>query len=296
MTQRIRTTALVMLGALSALLLPGIDLPVGDHSGTALAQSGRDDFVIPNFWDPRRRVTRPLQDAVQSIRFLTTDDFPPFNFIDDSGRLTGFHVDLARAICDELDLPCTIQARPWDNLITTLEAGRADAIIAGVTISAENRQRVEFSDVYLRNPARFVVREANGGADMSPDGLVGRAVGVVSNTAHEAYLAAYFPDVQRRLYDTVDEARAALKDDAIDAYFGDAVQLSFWLLSDNAARCCVFAGGPYLDTHFFGHGFAIAIPRSAPELRDAINSALAAVHNDGRYGELYLRYFPIGLF
>jgi len=295
MAPRFRSTSLALCAALAAILVLAPPMPIGSP-GPAHAQVGRDEFVVPNFWDPRRRVTRPLQGEVSAIRFVTTDDFPPFNFVDDAGRLTGFHVDLAREICDELDLPCTIQARPWDNLIPTLEDGRADAIIAGIAISAENRQRVDFSDVYFRDPARFVVRQADAAADMSPDGLTGRAVGVVSKTAHEAYLAAYFPDVQRRLYDTADEARAALKDGAVDAYFGDAIQLSFWLLSDSAGGCCVFAGGPYLDTHFFGHGFAIAIRPDSPALRDALNSALATLYSNGRYGELYLRYFPIGLF
>lgn len=261
-----------------------------------LAQITGSEGVTPNFWDPRRRVVRPLPGTVESIRFVTTDDFPPFNFVDDNGRLTGFHVDLARAICDELDIPCTIQARPWDNLLTAIETGNADAAIAGIGISAQNRQRLDFSDVYLMTPARFVVALADRNADVSPAGLTEHSVGVVANTAHEAYLAAYYPDIQRQLYDNADAARAALKSGEIYAYFGDAMQLSFWLLSDAADDCCTFAGGPYLDSHFFGNGFAIALKRNAPELRDAINSALDVLHSTGVYGELYLRYFPLGFF
>jgi polar amino acid transport system substrate-binding protein len=284
--------------AVGLLALGLVVAGLGEWPGGAPAfgQSLSADGQIPNFWDPRRRVARPLPGALESIRFITTDDFPPFNFVDDSGRLTGFHVDLARAICDELAIPCTIQARPFDNLITSIEKGTADAAIAGIAISGENRQKLDFSDVYLTTPARFVVTRANRGADVSPEGLVGRSVGVVSNSAHEAFLGAYYPAIQRRLYATPDAARAGLKNGEIYAYFGDAMQLSFWLLSESAETCCNFAGGPYLDSHFFGNGLAIAVRRNAPDLRDAIDSALDALHSSGVYGELYLRYFPLGFF
>src|SRR6185312_10517640 len=96
--------------------------------------------------------------AVPAIRFITTDDFPPFNFLDAQGHLIGFNVDLARAICAELTIPCTIQARPWADLAGALANKNADAIIAGLAVTAEARASLDFSDVYLRSPARFVVR------------------------------------------------------------------------------------------------------------------------------------------
>src|SRR5579872_5800435 len=82
--------------------------------------------TIPNFWDPKRRVERPAAGAVQAIRFVTSDDFPPYNFLDANGHLTGFNVELARAICTELAIRCTIQARPFDDLIHSLQAKTAD--------------------------------------------------------------------------------------------------------------------------------------------------------------------------
>ena len=60
------------------------------------------DPAIPNFWDARERLAKPDISELQRVRFLTTVDFPPFNFLDTSGRLSGFHVDLARAICRKL--------------------------------------------------------------------------------------------------------------------------------------------------------------------------------------------------
>jgi polar amino acid transport system substrate-binding protein len=268
--------------------------------GSAAAQDGPvatvPTVVIPDFWDPRRRIERPPAGAVQAIRFVTTDDFPPFNFLDANGHLTGFNVDLARAICAELAIRCTIQAREWNELSDRLLDKSADAAIAGIAITAQNRDKLDFSDVYLRTPARFVVRRSDAQLQPTPEGLKDKTLGVVQRTAHEAYLAAMFPEVGRKLYPTVDAAREALKKGEVDAHFGDGMALSFWLQSEGAADCCVFAGGPYLESRFFGQGYAIALAKGPTEMKRAINAALQALYEKGVFAELYLRYFPVGFY
>ena len=76
----------------------------------------------------------------------------------------------------------------------------------------------------------------------------------------------------------------------------DGVQSSFWLQSEAAGNCCAFAGGPYLEPHFFGNGMAIAVPTGAEDLRRALNAAMESIHDKGIYAELYLRYFPVSLY
>ena len=283
--------ALVALSSIGATSARAQDSPPPQTTAVTPA------VVIPNFWDPRRRIERPPAGTVQAIRFITTDDFPPFNFLDANGRLTGFNVDLARAICAELEIRCTIQARQWAELPERLADKTADAAIAGLAITAENRERLDFSDVYMRTPARFIVRSADEDLATTPEGLRGKTLAVVSRTAHEAYLAAMFPEVGRRLYATADEARLAVKNGEADAHFGDGLQLSFWLESEAADDCCVFAGGPYLESRFFGQGYAIAMAKGPPtDLKRAINAALQAIYEKGVFAELYLRYFPVGFF
>ncbi len=289
--ERLRRALLLLRLALLALCLW-----VPAHAAFAQA-APPTAVVIPNFWDPRSRIERPPVGAVQAIRFITTDDFPPFNFLDENGRLTGFNVDLARAVCAELAIRCTIQARQWDELPARIADGTADAAIAGIAVTAENRATLDFSDVYMRTPGRFVVRKEDGGLDISLEGLRGKTLGVVANTAHEAYLAAMFPEIARRLYPTADEARAAVRNGEVAAHFGDGLQLSFWLESEAAEGCCVFAGGPFLESRFFGQGYAIAVGKTAsPDLKRAINAALQAIYEKGVFAELYLRYFPVGFF
>jgi polar amino acid transport system substrate-binding protein len=273
------------------LIVAGLTYP---PTSSGAQESG--SVVIPNFWDPKRRVERPPAGAIAAIRFITTDDFPPFSFTTADGHLTGFNVDLARAICDELQIRCTIQAREWDDLLPTLRAQNADAIIAGLAVTAASREELDFTDVYMRSPGRFVVRRDASAIDLSPLGLKGKTIGVVSRTAHEAFLAAFFPEIGRNLYPNAAAAREALKNGEADAHFGDAMQLSFWLQSDSAGGCCAFAGGPYFEARFFGEGLAIAVPRGAADLRRALDSALEAINEKGVFAELYLRYFPVGFF
>jgi polar amino acid transport system substrate-binding protein len=274
-----------------ALVIAGAGAPV------AVAQDTSTPAVtVPNFWDPKRRVERPPTGTVQALRFVTTDDFPPFNFLDADGRLTGFNVDLARAICTELAIGCTIQARPFDNLVRSVLGENADAAIAGIAVTGEMRASLDFSDVYMKSPARFVVRRDAPAIAFTSDGLKGKRLAVVARTAHEAYLAAFFPEVERKLYPDADAARQALRDSEVDAHFGDGMQLSFWLQSELAAGCCAFAGGPYLEARFFGQGFTIAVARDATDIKRAVNAALESIYAKGVYAELYLRYFPVGFF
>ncbi len=92
----------------------------------------------PCFWDPRARPAKLDLANLHNLRFLTEDDYPPFHFTTPDGALTGFDVDLARAICDDLKLSCTIQARRFDTLINSLDADQGDAIIAAI----QNRPKI----------------------------------------------------------------------------------------------------------------------------------------------------------
>ncbi len=101
------------------------------------AAAAEPPAAIPSFWDPRQRLERPDTSSIRAIRFLTDDDYPPFHFLAPDGSLTGFNVDLARLICEELRIACTIQPRRWDTLDAALKSERAgDAVIASLSISA----------------------------------------------------------------------------------------------------------------------------------------------------------------
>lgn len=249
---------------------------------------------VASFWDPRRRPEKPDLRSIVQIRFLTADDFPPFNFAGPDGAPVGFNIDLARAVCEELGLSCTVQARRFDTLADALIANEGDAIIASLAVTPALRRRLAFSEPYFRTPARLVARR-----DMpSPpqEDLAGRRIGVVDGSAHAAFARAFFPRATIVASKTPDEARAALRAGSVDLVFGDGLSLAFWLGGDASQDCCRFVGGPFLESRFFGEGLSVAVRREDTTLRQAIDHALFRLWERGVYADLVRRWFPLSPF
>ena len=255
-----------------------------------------DPMAVPGFWDPRRRPERPDLSRITIIRFLTETDYPPFDFAGSDGTPAGFNVDLARMLCEEMKVPCTVQMRRFDTLIASLNKNEGDAVIASIAKTPDTRKQVDFSDSYYRTPARFVSRRDVEIDDVRPQALEGKKIAVVAGTAHEAYLKTLFTEAELHPYPTADAARFALKKGEVDLLFGDGIALAFWLNGTDSANCCVFRGGPFLESKFFGEGVGIAVKRGNDLLRQAFNWALFRLWEKGRFTDLWLRYFPISPF
>jgi polar amino acid transport system substrate-binding protein len=263
----------------------------------AAEPTGADPGVrVPGFWDPRRRPEKPDLSRISVIRFLTETDYPPFNFAGPDGNPQGFNVDLARLLCEELKVACTIQMRRFETLIAALNGNQGDAAIASIAATLDLRTKVDFTDSYYRTPARFVAKRDSPIDDPLPERLEGKKVAVVAGTAHEAYLKALFTEAEVRAYPSADLARLALRRGDVDLLFGDAISLAFWLNGTDSESCCAFRGGPYIDSRYFGEGIGIAVKRGNDIMRLALNWALFRVWEQGRFTDLWLRYFPISPF
>jgi polar amino acid transport system substrate-binding protein len=270
--------------------------PVASDAAKTAAAAAAAGITVPGFWDPKRRQDKPDLPATTVIRFLTEIDYPPFNFAGPDGNPAGFNVDLARAICEELKVGCTVQMRRFDTLVNALAENRGDAVVASLAKSVALRQRVDFTDPYYRSPARFVAKRDASAQEVLPEKLKGVRVGVVGGTAHEAYLRLLFTGIDLRPFANDEAARAALKAGDVQLLFGDAIQLAFWLNGSNSEGCCVFVGGPFLESRFFGEGVSIAVRRGNDPLRQALNWGLFRLWETGRFTDLWLRYFPVSPF
>jgi len=231
-----------------------------------------------------------------AIRFLTESDFPPFNYFDEDNVLTGFNVDIARAVCLELAAACDIQVRPWTDLLPALQKGEADAVVASHTASPNLLKALDFSEPYYFTPGRFVAKRGFSEVEVTPEGLEGRRIAVARQTAHEAYLRAFFRDSSIRTYETVELARDALVTGTVDLLFDDGIGLAFWLNGTASKACCEFRGGPFMEPKYFGDGVGIAVKRGDAQLKGMIDGALRRLRQSGRYEELLLRYFPLRVF
>ena len=269
--------------------------------GCVVARAGAQgaafsSVFIPSLFDPRNRPVAPDLKQLKPIRFLTADDYPPFEFIGADGNLSGYNIDVARALCDELKLTCTIQPRRWDNLLDALEAKEGDAIIASLRETAATRQHARFSAPYYLTPARFIALTGAKNFDARPEGLREATLGVVAGSAHEAFLRAFFSRATIRTFPDREQLMAALRDKQIELAFGDAISLAIWMNERKAQECCAFQGGSFLEPAFFGEGVGVAVRPDDDSLRLALNWALQRLDERGVMAELYLKYFPIGIY
>lgn len=254
--------------------------------------------ALAHSWDAGERLQKADLTGLVRLRFLTTLDFPPFNYLDGASQLTGFNVDLARALCDVLEISdrCQIQAMPWEELRPSLKNGQGEAIISGVAGSGTARQTMIFSRAYLRMAARFAVNKKTPLAPPQGGGFGASVIGVTAGSAHEKMLRAYFPKATVVNFASAELLHKDLRDGKVAAVFGDAMGLSFWLQGKAAASCCAFSGGAYYSDAFLGSGMRIALKPEDASLMQSLNFALKAIQESGAMDELYLKYFPVGYY
>lgn len=265
-------------------------------AGVALPQTAQHEVFVPRFWDPKRRPEKPNLGRQTTIRFLTEDDYPPFHFRGPGGAPIGFNIDLAREICQELNVACTIQVRRFDNLLAALDEGSGDAIIASLAITPESRARVDFTDRYYRTPARFVAKKESPLSDVTPELIAGKSVAVVAGSAHEAYLRTFFAETAIKSFPEIQAAFDAVKKGEAELIFADGIALAFWLNGSGSENCCAFRGGPFTESRYFGEGVGIAVKKGNETLVRALNHALYRLWERGIFTDLYLRYFPVGFY
>jgi polar amino acid transport system substrate-binding protein len=261
-----------------------------------LASAQTNNQIVPDLWRGDVQRQKPDLKGLEKLRFVTDSDYPPFHYYDEVGALTGFNVDLAKAICEVLEVQCDVASVDWDELLLKLDANEADAAIASMRISEAALETADFTSRYYTTPGRFAARKDNELRDIRPETLSGVKVGVARGTGHEAYLKKFFPEAGVASFDTAEDAQKALKSGAIDLIFGDGIGLTFWLNSVSSEACCEFRGGPYLDAKYFGEGVGIAVKKGNRRMVEILDYGLEQVHASGRYEELFLRYFPMSFF
>jgi polar amino acid transport system substrate-binding protein len=278
--------------------LPRALLALGVIMGSqpAFGQGTASTAKLPRTIDATERLQRGDLSSYTRLRFLTTLDFPPYNYLSPDGRLTGFNVDLTRAICRELGVEnlCQIQALPWEDLERSLANSNGEAIIAGRLADTKARNAFAFSRPYLRIAARLITKKGEK-LDVA-GGLAKVSVGVAAGTAHEQMLRAYFPKAQVIAVGGSEAAAQLLVSGKVGVVFGDASTLSFWLASANSNDCCQFASGPFFSDEFLGTGMRIAMKTEDAALEQSLNFAIKNLQDKGALDEIYLKYFPLGIY
>ena len=223
-----------------------------------------------------------------ALRIGSEGYYPPFNYIDESGVLKGFDIDIALALCQRMEVDCELVAQDWDGIIPALLAGEYDAIVASMSITEERRQVVSFTDKYYSNLVRFVAAKDTA---FDPGDLTGRNVGAQRATVAASWLEENAAGARVRLYDTQENVFLDLAAGRLDAVFADGLVLYEWLQTDAGAEFTLVGDGYRLD-----EGIGIAVRQEDEALRQRLNAALAAILADGTYAEINARYFPFSIY
>ncbi|MBB4285353.1 ABC transporter substrate-binding protein [Roseospira goensis] len=228
--------------------------------------------------------------AADPLRIGTEGAYPPFNMVDENGNLHGFDIDIANALCAEMERECTFVKQDWDGIIPGLLAGKYDAIVASMSITEERKQAVDFTDKYWTNKLQFIAPEEVD-LDISPEGMAGMTVGAQRATISAQWVEENMPDVEIKLYDTQENAYLDLEAGRIDAVIADMLVNYEWLQSEAGAGF-EFKGEPVFENDLIG----IAVRKGEDALREDLNAALTAIVEDGTYAEINAKYFPFSIY
>ncbi|RXF75387.1 transporter substrate-binding domain-containing protein [Hansschlegelia zhihuaiae] len=232
------------------------------------------------------------------IRIAAEGSHPPFNYLDERGRLQGFEIDIARAACRKLNASCDFVTQDFEGLIPALIAGRYDAIFSSLSITEQRKAFIAFSSKYYETLSMFVAAKRDGKMSTEPEAMKGKTIGVKLGSTNARYLdARYAPaGAKIRPYLTADEARLDLAEGRIDAILADKTALLYWLEKSPLGRCCQMVGRDVSDPTYFGEGIGIGLRKSDPGLKAMFDKAIATLRADGTYEAIRTRYFPYDIY
>ncbi len=214
------------------------------------------------------------------LTMATNATFPPYEMTTDAGTIEGIDVETAQAIADKLGLELQIDDMDFDAALLSVQQGKADIVMAGVTVTDERKNVMDFSDSYATGIQSIIVPE---GSDIaSPDDLAGKKIGTQRGTTGYIYCSDDFGDDAVVAYDSGLTAVQALNNGQVDA-----------VVIDNAPAKEYVAANPglvILETSYAEEDYAIGMAKGNTALEDAVNAALEELKADGTLQSIVDKY------
>jgi polar amino acid transport system substrate-binding protein len=220
----------------------------------------------------------------QQIRLGTEGAYAPWNFMNEDGQVDGFEIDLGNTICERNGWNCVWVTNEWDSIIPNLVAGNYDAIMAGMSITEERMQSIDFSeDYYPPDPSVFLMAAD---ASFDFDNLSGVRIGVQTSTIQAGYAEENLADGNTILsYETADQAVADLTAGNIDMMLLDRPYLE--PIADGSGGALKI-DGPAIP---IGGGVGVGLRKADDDLEAGFNSALESMKADGSLDALIAQWF-----
>ncbi|MCM2435769.1 transporter substrate-binding domain-containing protein [Agrobacterium rosae] len=235
------------------------------------------------------------EDAWRKVRIAVEGVYPPFNYYD-HGKLTGFDVEIGAAMCQSMKVECEWVTQEWDGMIPGLLAGKFDAIVASMRNTEERSKVISFSNKYYATPAVFMTYKGSGIADISPDALAGKVIGVQSATVQQTFLEKKYSKSELKTYAKAEDANADLAANRVDVVLNDKVLLAAWIKQSPDGECCELVGPDLNDPADWGPGMSVAVRKEDAKLREMFNSAIAEIRENGTYKTINDKYFDFSVY
>ena len=216
--------------------------------------------------------------SAQELTFAMEPSYPPFETTNEKGEIIGFDVDVANAICKEIQATCKFKDEAFDALIPNLKAKSFDASISAIDITDARAKQVLFSDAYYDSTASYVTLKGKATLESAKN------VGVQNGTTFQQYTVAETKQYTTKAYASLQSAILDLKSGRIDMIFGDTAVLADMISKEPEMQ---FVGEKVANKKYFGNGLGIAMHKSNKELAEQLNKGLAAIKANGEYQKIY---------
>jgi polar amino acid transport system substrate-binding protein len=229
--------------------------------------------------------------AQADIKFgVAAEPYPPFSSKDASGKWIGWEIDLMDAVCAEMKEKCELVEVAWDGIIPALTSKQIDVIWSSMSITAERKQTIDFTNMYYNTPT-VIIGAKDGDMDISPDHLAGKAIGVQVATVHQRYVDKYFGGKSTvKTYQTQDEANQDLAAGRLDYVQADGSALEAFLKTEQGAACCEMKGQVPDDPEILGEGVGGGVRKEDTALKEKLNTAIAALAKAGEFDKITAKY------
>lgn len=210
----------------------------------------------------------------------TNATFPPYEYTDDSGKIVGIDAEIAAAVAEKLDLELEIKDMEFDSLLTAVQGDSIDIVFAGLTVTDERKQSVDFSQTYATGVQVVIVPENT--KIKSIDDLEGKKIGVQEGTTGDIYCTDEFGQDNVKQYKNGALAIAALNNKQIDCV----------VIDNEPAKAFVSAnkGLKILETEYAVEDYAAAMNKNNKELQEKVNKAMEELTEDGTIKEIIGKY------
>lgn len=212
----------------------------------------------------------------------TNATFPPYEYTDDNGKIVGIDAEIAEAIANKLGMELEIKDMEFDSLLTAVQSGAIDVALAGMTVTEERKQSVNFSDTYATGIQVIIVKEGSKITDV--DGLDGAKIGVQAGTTGDIYCTGDYGEENVKQYQNGALAVAALNNDQVDCVVIDNEPAKNFVAANKGLKI--------LETEYVTEDYAAAISKENTELLEDFNAAMAELKADGTIDKIIAKYIP----